>query len=98
MVSGEQSQLVFCNNKCPESTLKGLFYGGGFGLLRTQLLGVVTVLAWTVVTMTIIFKVIDMTIGLRVSEEEEIVGLIPRSMVLHQHMQDSASWILQKVQ
>ena len=66
---------LFATTNAPESTLKGLFYGGGFGLLGTQLLGVVTVLAWTVVTMTIIFKVIDMTIGLRVSEEEEIVGL-----------------------
>ena len=66
---------LFATTNAPESTLKGLFYGGGFGLLGTQLLGIVTVLAWTVVTMTIIFKVIDMTIGLRVSEEEEIVGL-----------------------
>ena len=66
---------LFATTNAPESTLTGLFYGGGFGLLGTQLLGVVTVLAWTVVTMTIIFKVIDMTIGLRVSEEEEIVGL-----------------------
>ena len=66
---------LFATTNAPESTLKGLFYGGGFGLLGTQFLGVVTVLAWTVVTMTIIFKVIDMTIGLRVSEEEEIVGL-----------------------
>lgn len=66
---------LFATTNAPESILKGLFYGGGFGLLGTQLLGVVTVLAWTVVTMTIIFKVIDRTIGLRVSEEEEIVGL-----------------------
>lgn len=95
---GNNRSWSFATTNAPESTLKGLFYGGGFGLLGTQLLGVVTVLAWTVVTMTIIFKVIDRTIGLRVSEEEEIVGPIPRSMVLHQHMQDSASWILQKVQ
>ena len=66
---------LFATTNAPESTLKGLFYGGGVGLLGTQLLGVVTVLTWTVVTMTIIFKVIDRTIGLRVSEEEEIVGL-----------------------
>ena len=66
---------LFATTNAPESTLKGLFYGGGGGLLGTQLRGIVTVLAWTVVTMSIIFKVIDMTIGLRVSEEEEIVGL-----------------------
>ena len=29
----------------------------------------------TAITMTIVFKVIDRTLGLRVSEEEEIIGL-----------------------
>jgi Amt family ammonium transporter len=53
----------------------GLFYGGGFKLLGIQLLGFVTVAAWTAVTITITFLVIKALIGLRVSEEEEIVGL-----------------------
>ena len=53
----------------------GLFYGGGFSFLRTQLLGVASVILWVVVVMTIIFFVIKKTIGLRVSAEEEIVGL-----------------------
>jgi Amt family ammonium transporter len=53
----------------------GLFYGGGFDLLGIQLLGFVTVAAWTAVTITITFLVIKKLIGLRVSEEEEIVGL-----------------------
>lgn len=55
--------------------LTGLFYGGGFKLLGLQLLGFVTVAAWTAVTITITFLVIKKVIGLRVSEEEEIVGL-----------------------
>ncbi len=54
---------------------KGLFYGGGFSQLGIQLLGLVCVAAWTAVTMTIVFFVINKTIGLRVSEEEEIKGL-----------------------
>ena len=66
---------LFATTTVPESTLTGLFYGGGFELLGKQIIGVVTVLAWTAVTMTIVFKLIDMTIGLRVTEEEEIVGL-----------------------
>lgn len=66
---------LFATTSVPESTISGLFYGGGPGQLGLQLTGVVTVLAWTAVTMTIIFKLIDVTIGLRVSEEEEIVGL-----------------------
>lgn len=53
----------------------GLFYGGGFKQLGLQLLGFVTVAAWTTITITIAFLVIKATAGLRVSEEEEIVGL-----------------------
>jgi Amt family ammonium transporter len=56
-------------------TLTGLFYGGGFGLLGTQCLGILTVAAWTAVTITITFLVIKHTIGLRASAEEEIIGL-----------------------
>ena len=66
---------LFATTNAPECTINGLFYGGGFHQLSLQLLGVITVLAWTAVTMTIVFKVIDKTVGLRVSEEEEIVGL-----------------------
>lgn len=58
-----------------DSGIVGLFYGGGFHTLLVQLLGFVTVVAWTALTITIAFLVIKHTIGLRVSEEEEIVGL-----------------------
>ena len=54
---------------------KGLFYGGGFSQLGIQLLGMVCTAAWTAVTITVAFLIIKATIGLRVSEEEEIVGL-----------------------
>lgn len=53
----------------------GLFYGGGFELLGKQFIGVLSVGAWTVVTMIIVFQVIKHTIGLRASEQEEILGL-----------------------
>ena len=53
----------------------GLFYGGGFGFLGTQILGVLAVIAWVAVTMTIVFTIIKKTVGLRVSKEEEVVGL-----------------------
>ncbi|MDO4484189.1 MAG: ammonium transporter, partial [Clostridia bacterium] len=55
--------------------LKGLFYGGGFELLGLQALGVGSVALWTAVTITITFLIIKATAGLRVSEEEEIIGL-----------------------
>ena len=67
---------LFATTSAPgNDTLTGLFYGGGFSLLGKQLLGMVCVLAWTAVTMTIFFLIIKATIGLRVTEEEEIVGL-----------------------
>jgi Amt family ammonium transporter len=53
----------------------GLLYGGGSKLLITQLTGVLSVMAWVAVTMVIVFKLIEHTIGLRVSEDEEITGL-----------------------
>lgn len=66
---------LFATETVPECTVNGLFYGGGFTQLGLQCLGVITVLAWTAVTMFIVFKLIDKTVGLRVTEEEEIVGL-----------------------
>ncbi len=53
----------------------GLFYGGGFRQLGVQALGIVTVCAYVLVVMFIVFKLIDKTIGLRVPAEVEIDGL-----------------------
>lgn len=53
----------------------GLFYGGGLRQLGIQALGMVSILAWTAVTVTILFFAIKFTIGLRASKEEETVGL-----------------------
>lgn len=53
----------------------GLLYGGGFDLLGVQIIGVVAVVAWAVVAGGIFFKLIDVIFGLRVSAEEEEIGL-----------------------
>ncbi|MFO7292257.1 MAG: ammonium transporter [Actinomycetes bacterium] len=53
----------------------GLFYGGGFGQLGTQLLFVVVHFVFIAVATGLLFLLIKRTIGLRVSEEEEIAGL-----------------------
>ncbi|MBP3460207.1 MAG: ammonium transporter [Lachnospiraceae bacterium] len=67
---------LFATTSAPgNDTFVGLFYGGGFTLLGKQLIGFAAVAAWTAVTITIAFLVIKATVGLRVSEEEEIVGL-----------------------
>ncbi len=55
--------------------LEGLFYTGSFKLLGIQTLGILAILAWTAVTMTLTFFIIKKTVGLRVSKEEEIKGL-----------------------
>ena len=67
---------LFATTSAPgNDTVVGLFYGGGFKQIGIQLLGFVTVASWTAVTITIAFIIIKKTIGLRVTEEEEIVGL-----------------------
>lgn len=67
---------LFATTSAPgNDSMKGLFYGGGFKLLGIQLLGVVSVAAWTAVMMTIVFSIIKAIFGLRVEEDEEIEGL-----------------------
>ena len=53
----------------------GFLYGGGFHFLGVQILGVVSVILWVTVAMTIVFTVLNKTVGLRVSEKEEVEGL-----------------------
>ena len=67
------------------STSQGVFYGHGFRFFGIQVLGLVSVAAWVLVSMFIIFTLIKKTIGLRVSEKEEIDGLD-----IHEHGLTSA--------
>ena len=53
----------------------GLFYGGGFTQLGIQALGVLGVGSFTAIVMTIIFFILNHTVGLRASREEEMRGL-----------------------
>ena len=57
------------------STRNGLFYGGGAGLLLTQLLGVVAVGAFVFAASALLWWALKKTMGIRVSREEEIAGL-----------------------
>ena len=52
----------------------GLFLGNP-GLIGTQLIAVLAVVAWSFGISFATFKVIDMVVGLRVSEDDEEVGL-----------------------
>ncbi len=70
------------------ATTLGVFSGYGFadginsmgGQLWVQLVGVITTIVFTAVVTWIILKLVDMLLGLRVSEEEEFQGL---DIVLH---------------
>lgn len=53
----------------------GLFYGGGFNLLGIQIVGVLAAFAWAFGVGLVLFYGIKKTVGLRVSEDEEIRGL-----------------------
>lgn len=57
------------------STVDGLFFGGGFGPLGVQLLGVVVIGAFSFLSSGLVWLVLKKTIGIRVSPEEEIQGL-----------------------
>ena len=56
-------------------TADGLVYGGGTTLFGPQLIGILAIGAWAYGTSFLVFKVIDSTVGLRVTAEEEIAGL-----------------------
>ena len=53
----------------------GLFYGGGVHHLLIQLLGVVCIAGWAIVCDLILFTILKKTVGVRVSEREELEGL-----------------------
>ena len=57
------------------SATNGLFYGGGFGPLGIQLLGILAVGAFVFVSTYVIWWILKKTVGIRVSREEEIAGL-----------------------
>jgi len=53
----------------------GLFYGGGISLLITQILGVITIALFSFTVTFIIMKFLKLTIGVRISSEDEEAGI-----------------------
>lgn len=67
---------LFATTTAPgNDSIVGLFYGGGLAQLGKQFVGFASVALWTLITIGITFYVIKALVGLRVSKEEEIVGL-----------------------
>ncbi|HWU07970.1 MAG TPA: ammonium transporter [Streptomyces sp.] len=58
-----------------QSDAAGLFYGGGLGQLGKQAVGVLAVLAYSLVVSAALAFVLDRTIGMRVSEDDEVSGI-----------------------
>ena len=54
---------------------EGLFYGGGLSLLGEQLLANGVAIVWSFVLTFVIMKALQLIIGVRVAEEEEVTGL-----------------------
>ncbi len=65
------------------STMKGVFYGGGFKFFGVQLLGVAATIAWTAVIIAVVFSIIKATIGLRAEAADELMGLDRSEHGLH---------------
>ncbi|MEL0073007.1 MAG: ammonium transporter [Flavobacteriaceae bacterium] len=53
----------------------GLFNGGGISQLVSQLIGATAYMVWAIILSFIVFSVLKYTIGLRVTEQEELQGL-----------------------
>tara|TARA_B100001059_G_C17802077_1_gene566782 strand:- start:743 stop:1984 length:1242 start_codon:yes stop_codon:yes gene_type:complete len=53
----------------------GLFYGGGISLLVTQILGVITIALFSFTVTFIIMKFLKLTIGVRISSDDEEAGI-----------------------
>lgn len=53
----------------------GLFYGGGIGSFANQLVGVVAVGSFVFIVSWVVWVIINATMGIRVSREEELIGL-----------------------
>jgi Amt family ammonium transporter len=58
-----------------QSTVEGLFYGGGLTQFWKQCAGVFAVLGYSLVVSAILAFIIDKTMGMRVTEDEEIAGI-----------------------
>lgn len=57
------------------NTETGLFYGGGIAQLIAQIIGILSVGLFTVVLSSIFWLALKSTLGIRVTEEEELIGL-----------------------
>jgi Amt family ammonium transporter len=66
---------IFATTAVNSNGANGLAYGGGFHLLGVQALATVCTISYSLVVSALLAKLVSMTIGLRVSPEDEMTGL-----------------------
>jgi Amt family ammonium transporter len=66
---------VFADTAINSAGADGLLFGGGFELLGTQVIAVTATIAFSLVVSLGILKFVEATVGLRVTEEEELGGV-----------------------
>jgi len=66
---------VFADTAFNSAGADGLLAGGGAALLGKQVIGVAATLAFSFIASIVLLKIVDATVGLRVTEEDEIAGL-----------------------
>ena len=66
---------LFADTKVNSLGFDGVLFGGGSKLLVNQLIAIGATFAFSFIITWVVAKVLDATIGLRVSQEDELVGL-----------------------
>ena len=66
---------VFADTAINSAGVDGLLFGGGFELLGTQVLAVAVTIVFSLVVSLLILKFVQATVGLRVTDEEELGGV-----------------------
>jgi len=78
-VWGTLSAGLFAQSSYGESSgvgaVNGLFFGGGLSQFLIQLIGAISVFLWVFGTALILFYIIKKTIGIRVTDEDQLKGL-----------------------
>jgi Amt family ammonium transporter len=82
LVGGVAGALMigFLGNKATGIGLNGVFYGGGWHLMKLQAECVGAAVGYSFVATLILAKVIDLVMGLRITKDEELEGM---DTVLH---------------
>ncbi len=66
---------IFADTAINEAGFDGLFYGGGLDLLGKQVIAIAVTIAFSFIVTYGILKLVQATVGLRVSEDEEFGGV-----------------------